>query len=90
MKSMIEIFKERLFEELTIINIKEERTQFKVTVKFNGNEGTAVIPKQCSPDKVEKTVDFLMYSAVIDICIENEDWDNCKNWNERKNLNYGN
>lgn len=85
MKSMIEVFKERLVEELSIINIKEERTQYKITVEFNGNEGVAVVPKQCNPEKVEKTIDFLIYSTIINICIDNEDWEQCKIWNEKKN-----
>jgi pentatricopeptide repeat protein len=77
---MLEIMKERLPQEAKIVKVKEKSGRYDLVVEVDGNTTKGSLPKTCEPDKIEYTVDFIIYTVMASAYFEQGDLEKTKYW----------
>ena len=72
-KTMLDVLKDRLFDGLEIVKVKEMNSRYTITFRFEGDEAKADLPKTCSPGAHNKVADSTIITAMSSIYLNRGD-----------------
>ncbi len=65
LSTMLDILKERLPEDLIIVDVKDLANKYKITFDYEGDKATAVLSKVCAPNAHDKNADRSDFVKVV-------------------------
>lgn len=86
--TMLEIFKERMPEGLTIIKSSKRDDWYKMLVEYKGTEANISLRATCQPKNENKECDYAIATVMMSIALKRNDLELCKQWKDfQDNLN---
>ena len=85
-KTMLDIFKERLPEGLSIVNIQDRTgcNQIKMKMAYKNYQTDGYLQKTCAPGYENFNCDFSISAIMIDIALKSENLEMAKVWLEKQ------
>ena len=83
MKTMLDVLKELLPEELSIKSVKEYSSKYKIVFEFENEQASAELRKSCIPGTEHNVAYDTIKTAMSTIYFNRGDYINCKKWLDR-------
>ena len=84
MKTMLDVLKEVLPEELNIKSVKEYGSKYKIVFEFENEQASAELSKSCMPGTEHALAYDTIKTAMSTIYFNRGDYINCKKWLDRR------
>lgn len=83
---MLEIFKSRLPEGLTVVKVvdRSNRSQIVLTMEYQGTQATGYLNKTCAPGCAEDVCDFTITTVMIEMGLTSNNLELAKEWMEKQ------
>lgn len=80
--NMLDILKERLPENLSIVSYKEKPSKFIVLFDYRGDRFNGEVPKTCTPGRESEVCDFTIQTAMTTMCLNKGDLEEVVKWKD--------
>lgn len=80
--NMLDILKERLPENLSIVSYKEKPSKFLVLFDYRGDRFNGEVPKTCTPGRESEVCDFSIQTAMTTMCLNKGDLEEVMKWKD--------
>ena len=79
-RTMLDILKERLFDGLAIVSVKETNTKYTITFEYDESRAKAELPKSCNPNFCNEVADRTICTAMSTIYFNRGEFDKAQEW----------